>query len=402
MKRFLNIIALALGISLTLGVTVYGFANSGTSGEMIGVVATEKDASVEVMDQPGAKGSITVGSVKVPGPSWIAVHLDDDGMPGKRIGLQRIPAGTSTDVKVKIDDVTLTDALIVAVHADRGISGTFEFSPLAFDASPDKPYFVDGMELAMETKVAIPPFGVNVAEGEASIMAADQPGAKDSIVVAEAMAPTGAWIVVHLDEDGMPGKRVGSAQVAEGSNKDVTVKLDVGVTLSDKLFVAVHADRGIAGTLEFDMMDKYSSPDQPFFVDGDEVATAIVVTDKPFGVPAKKGSASINVAAQAIVNDSLVVAKAVAPIGAWVVVHLDDNGMPGRRVGYGQIVAGTSTNVIVRLDPKVALTSTLFVAVHADRGVAGTLEFDMMDKFDSPDQPFFVNGHEVATAVAVK
>ena len=76
--------------------------------------------------------------------------------------------------------------------------------------------------------------------------------------------------------------------------------------------------------------------------------------------------------------------------------------MPGKRVGYGRIVAGTSTNVIVKLDPSVALTDRLFVAVHADRGVAGQLEFDMMDKFNSPDQPFFVNGHEVATAVAVK
>jgi hypothetical protein len=157
MKRILNIIAIILGVSLTLAMTVYAFANAGSAGKMIGVVATKATASVEVMSQPGAKGSITVASVNVPGPSWIAVHLDDNGMPGTRIGLQAIPAGESRNVAVKIDDVTLTDKLIVAVHADRGVVGTFEFSKDAFDSSPDKPYFVGGMELAMETNVAAAP-----------------------------------------------------------------------------------------------------------------------------------------------------------------------------------------------------------------------------------------------------
>ena len=402
MKRFLNIIAVILGVSLTLGMTVYSFANASKAEDMVGVVTTERFASIEVMDQPGAEESVMVASVKAPDPSWIAVHLDDDGMPGKRVGLQEIPAGTSTDVEVKLDDVTLTDKLIVAVHADRGIAGTFEFSPDKFDASPDKPYFVDGMELAMEVSLAIPPFGVDASEGEASVEVADQPGAKDMIVVAKAVAPTGAWIVVHLDDKGMPGERVGYAQIVAGVSADVIVKLDPKATLTDKLFVAVHADRGTAGTLEFDMMDKYNSPDQPFFVNGDEVATAVVVTDKTFGVPAAQGSAYIEVADQPGAKDMIVVAKAVAPTGAWIVVHLDDKGMPGERVGYAQIVAGVSANVIVKLDSKAMLTDKLFVAVHADRGTAGTLEFDMMDKYNSPDQPFFVNGDEVATAVVIK
>jgi len=277
MKRILNIIGIILGVSLTLGMTVYAFANAGKAGKMVGVVADKSAASVEVMDQPAAKGSITVGSVRVPGPSWIAVHLDEGGMPGKRIGLQAIPQGESRDVVVKIDDVTLTDKLIVAVHADRGIVGTFEFSKEAFDSSPDKPYSVGGMELAMETKVATPPFGVPAAADQASISVADQPGVTGSIVVAKAVAPTGAWIVVHLDDNGKPGARVGFQQIPAGASTNVAVKLDPSVPLTDKLLAAVHADRGVAGTLEFNMMDKYNSPDQPFFVNGAEVATAVRV-----------------------------------------------------------------------------------------------------------------------------
>jgi hypothetical protein len=277
MKRFLSIIGVVLGVALTLGMTAYAFANAGSAGKMVGVVASAKTAAVKVMDQPGAAGSVTVESVKVPGPSWIAVHLDDNGMPGRRIGLQAVPAGESRDVVVKIDNVKLTGKLIVAVHADRGIAGTFEFSKGTFDSSPDKPYFVDGMELAMEISVATPPFGVKAAAGQAGITVADQPGAQGSIIVAKAVAPTGAFIVVHLDDNGKPGTRVGYQSIPAGTSTNVKVDLDPSVSLTDKLLVAVHADRGVAGTLEFNMMDKYNSPDQPFFVNGQEVATAVHV-----------------------------------------------------------------------------------------------------------------------------
>jgi hypothetical protein len=277
MKRFLNITGLVLGLLLSLSMTVYAFANSSKAGDMVGVVVAKKAAAVEVMDQPGAKGSITVARVLVPGQSWIAVHLDEGGMPGKRIGLQAVPAGESRDVVVRIDDVKLTDKLIVAVHADRGIVGTFEFAKDKFDSSPDKPYFVGGMELAMEASVVGKPFGVKAGEGEASIQVADQPGVTDSLIVAKAVAPTGAWIVVHLDDNGKPGKRVGYAQIPAGESTNVVVKLDPSIPLTDKLLVAVHADRGVVGTLEFNMMDKDNSPDQPFFVMGKEVATAVSV-----------------------------------------------------------------------------------------------------------------------------
>ncbi|MFA5844169.1 MAG: hypothetical protein WC971_04980 [Coriobacteriia bacterium] len=274
MRRILGIAATAFGVLAILAMTGYTFANAGDAGKMSGVIVDKKNAAIEVMDQPGAKGSITVARVLAPGRSWIAVHLDEGGKPGKRVGLLEIGEGESRDVKVEIDDVKLSDKLIVALHADRGVAGEFEFAMDDFALSPDKPYFVDGMELAMEASVAEKPFGVTAAEGEAAIEVADQPGAAGSIAVARALAPTGAWIVVHLDDGGKPGKRAGFQRIPAGDNADVVVSLDPTVTLTDRLFVAIHADRGVAGELEFDMMDKYNSPDQPFFVDGEEVATA--------------------------------------------------------------------------------------------------------------------------------
>ncbi len=93
--------------------------------------------------------------------------------------------------------------------------------------------------------------------------------------------------------------------------------------------------------------------------------------------------------------------KAVAPTDAWVVVHLEKDGAPGQRVGLAHIPAGESAAVTVTLDP-VNLTDNVLVAVHADRGETNVYEFDMMDKINSLDQPFFVGGKEVAVKAKVK
>ncbi|HEX9092893.1 MAG TPA: hypothetical protein VF902_02820, partial [Coriobacteriia bacterium] len=94
--------------------------------------------------------------------------------------------------------------------------------------------------------------------------------------------------------------------------------------------------------------------------------------------------------------------RVLAPGASWVVVHVDMDGKPGERVGFAHVDGGESRDISVPLDPKIMLTEKVLVALHADRGIAGTLEFDM-DKFaTSPDKPYFVDGMELATAVAVK
>ena len=227
--------------------------------------------------------------------------------------------------------------------------------------------------------------------------AADQTGA-DTLVVDRVLSPEDAWLVVHLEVDGMPGERVGLLHIDKGESLDVAIPME-GVT-TPNVIVAVHADRGTAGTFDFDMDKAMASYDRPFFVDEKELAAVVAVRE--FGVKAAERDAAIEVGDQSNLTGTIFVDRAVAPTGAWIVVHLDEGGMPGKRVGLLQIPAGESKAVVVELDPSVKLTDTLFVAVHADRGVPGEFEFDMEDKVGSPDQPFFVDDAEVAVAVAVK
>ncbi|HEY3317960.1 MAG TPA: hypothetical protein VGK50_06020 [Coriobacteriia bacterium] len=243
---------------------------------VMGIVARKGDVSIEPKELSYDNGKLVISKVVAPADSFVVVYLADGDMPGKRVAAVPIKAGVTTDLEVPLSDKKgLTPDLIAAVYIDRGKRGEFEFNMKDPAHSPDRPYFVDGKEVAAKFKAA--EFGVKAAAGEAAIEVADQPGVTDTLIVKRAVAPTAAWVVVHLDDKGMPGKRVGVQQIAAGENADVKVALDPSVKLTGKLLVAVHADRGTSGRLEFDMMDKLNSPDQPFFVGGKEVATAVTV-----------------------------------------------------------------------------------------------------------------------------
>ncbi len=276
MRRFAIFATAALVVVLAVLLTTWTFAQARAyEYMMVGVVVAEDNVTLEVEDQIGAKDTIVVSSVLAPDDSWIVVHLDDDGMPGERIGLLQVEKGESRDLVVQLDEPVMTPDVIVALHADRGRLGTFEFDGDKFRKSPDKPYFVGFEEVARVVSVA--EFGVEAGEGEAAIELSDQPGVSDSLLIDRAVAPTGAWVVVHLDDDGMPGMRVGLKAIPQGESVGFSVDLDAEDGLTDKLFVAVHADRGVIGEFEFDMDNKLESPDQPYFIEGEEVATAVAV-----------------------------------------------------------------------------------------------------------------------------
>jgi len=250
-----------------------------------GYVTSADKAKIELAESQDGVDELVVDKVVAPGGAWVVVHADDNGKPGMRVGLAHVDKGESSNVKVKLEDLT-TPNVIVAVHADRGTARKFDFDMMNKEMSPDRPYFVAGKELAKVVKVR--EFGIPAEAGTAAIEVADgavvrsthpataDPTAVRTLTVTRAAAPTDAWIVVHLDDDGAPGGRVGLVHIPAGESTDVAVPLEP-LPLTDKLFVAVHADAGTPGIFDFDMMDKLNSVDQPFFVNGKEVATAIAV-----------------------------------------------------------------------------------------------------------------------------
>lgn len=75
--------------------------------------------------------SIVVASVTLPSPGFVAIHGNDDGGPGAVVGhSELLPAGTSTDVVVTLDEpLTATDLLFPMVHIDFDQDGEYDFFP---------------------------------------------------------------------------------------------------------------------------------------------------------------------------------------------------------------------------------------------------------------------------------
>ncbi|MDO8848749.1 MAG: hypothetical protein Q7W51_10235 [Coriobacteriia bacterium] len=146
----LLVVALALGALALAGCTTDIEASHPTDG-VWGYVAAADDAQLEIAGSATAD-ALVVDRVLAPGDAWIVVHLDDDGAPGMRVGLQHVSEGESLDVAVALEDVT-TETLIVAVHADKGAADEFDFDMDDPAGSPDRPYFVDEKELAVVVDV---------------------------------------------------------------------------------------------------------------------------------------------------------------------------------------------------------------------------------------------------------
>jgi hypothetical protein len=107
-------------------------------------------AVLEVADRLTVINDLVVDRVVAPAPSWVAVYsVDGQGRPVELVGSARVGAGETLGVVVTIaSDRALSDKVLVALQADLGLPGVFEFTPGTFSASPDKPWSVGGAEVS--------------------------------------------------------------------------------------------------------------------------------------------------------------------------------------------------------------------------------------------------------------
>jgi hypothetical protein len=94
-------------------------------------------------------GDVKIDSVLSPSPAWVVVRrVGQDSAVGAVVGVAPVRSGTTTDVIVPLPGVEPGIRLQAALHADLGIRDVFEFDPAVLSASPDRPYYADGMEVA--------------------------------------------------------------------------------------------------------------------------------------------------------------------------------------------------------------------------------------------------------------
>jgi hypothetical protein len=140
----------ALSAPIRKDLTLKTLAQAGLAASADEVAVSPGEAVLDVADRLTVIDTLVVDRVVAPGPSWVVVYLvDDTGAPGEVAGVVPVAAGETMGVSVPISTASgLTGKVLVALQADRGTAGAFEFDAADPGAGPDKPYAIGGTELS--------------------------------------------------------------------------------------------------------------------------------------------------------------------------------------------------------------------------------------------------------------
>ncbi len=118
-------------VTLALVAAACGDDDAGTTTTESAAGPAMSPAEVVFEDQESDGTTITVASVTLPSPGFIAVHGNKDGGPGPVIGhSDLLPAGTSTNVVVTLDEpLEATDLVFPMAHIDVNGDGVYDFMP---------------------------------------------------------------------------------------------------------------------------------------------------------------------------------------------------------------------------------------------------------------------------------
>ncbi len=111
-----------------------------------------------------------------------------------------------------------------------------------------------------------------------------------------------------------------------------------------------------------------------------EAPQAAQPTTDPYaaGSDDMSAAAAVEIGDQAIEAGTITVAKVIAAVDGWIVIHTEADGKPGPVIGYAAVLAGESTDIEVSVDESQA-TPKLFAMLHIDEGTKGTYEFPGAD-----------------------
>ncbi|HRW05961.1 MAG TPA: fasciclin domain-containing protein [Caldilineaceae bacterium] len=105
--------------------------------------------SVTAIDQGSNGTNVAVLQAVAAQAGWIVIHADNNGAPGAVLGHTSLPAGTTDNIIVTLDEPISGEVPLWAMlHVDEGEAGVYEFP------GPDSPVTVDG-EVVMQPFTAI-------------------------------------------------------------------------------------------------------------------------------------------------------------------------------------------------------------------------------------------------------
>ena len=327
-------------------------------------------------------GQITIDSVTALQTGWIVIHPDNGSnapiVPGV-IGKARIDSGITTLLSIRLDSVVVNGEILWAMlHADDGQVGVYEFDGIG---THDQPIMQDS--IIVMTRFAI-------SQTDPRIEIDEQLPINNSVLLRRVHAAENGWVVIHANDDGIPGAVLAMAPVVEGVTLDVSITLPTDstwlLTAGDSLWATLHYDRGVEGSYEFPGVDS------PVQLQNGEIVTVPFLISQP-------DMLSITVNDQEIVEKTILVDEIITEGPGWITVQRDNGqGGPISTVGIGhtQVFAGKNTSISISLDQSVSKGGRLWIVLHDDDGQRGVYEFPDFDL------PVFVDGNKVLASFLVQ
>lgn len=128
----------------------------------------------------------------------------------------------------------------------------------------------------------------------------------------------------------------------------------------------------------------------------------VVIDDQSGDTTATTNDPSIQVSAQTLSGEQIMIDRVVAGVDGWVVLHrADADGSPdtSSNLGYARVIAGNNSGVVITLEEEVESGDVLVAMLYEDTGEFGTLEIDSED--ETVDRPVSINGESVSAPFTV-
>ncbi|MFN2189878.1 MAG: hypothetical protein ACK2T3_14025 [Candidatus Promineifilaceae bacterium] len=297
----------------------------------------------------GDDGRLVIDQVVAVQDGWIVVYADNEGQKGDLLGYAGVSEGSHEGVSVSIDPLMAGDALYIALHDDQGEKGSLELPDI------DSPIEIDGLPVEDQIRIfnqaTIP-----------EITISDQEVLSDGIVSIDLVAAARpGWIALHLDEAGEPGKMAAYAPVEIGRNRGLEMVVNWREA-TPTLHAVLYEDSGEFGTFEDESIDR------PVRLEGELITTTFEARYPP----------DIVVANQPVIDDKVVIERAVSYGPGWLVVYYDEEGQIGLIIGQAPLEDGINENVEVPIIGSAA-TPILHLMLHDDTGEIGQFEFPIAD-----------------------
>ncbi len=292
----------------------------------------------EVIDD----GLVLIESVYTPNPGWLLIHADKDGAIGALLGHVFLQAGTSENIPVFIPWRQATPTLHAILLEDNGRSTRLDYP------DEDLPVIVNGQPVMASFAITLPP----------DVYVLDQPVVDGKIEVERVVSDGPGWLVVYYDEDGLPGRIIGSAHLDDGVNEQITVDV-VERAVTDQLHIQIHNDDEPIGQFTF------PGADEPRLYHG----------RLPFPTTLQTNLGNYLIAQdQTLVDQSVTVPLIVTDIPTWLVIRSGAVPDEGDILGTTWLPAGVNRDVVVELDE--AVDGIVYAVLHTD--------LDEPEQFDFP------------------